>query len=215
MDRISSLQNKNEKVQKSLNALKQEGISNEELSKLAIDTEKLFIDVRSFVAEHYSCRPSLQIRETEFVEEHITITENENGLKIVMPVLMPFKKLKNERMAAKPKKTGCVEVYEKCNALYKSLETALKKYCESNPVDREKYSKTVFEYSSNFNTNKRGIPDADNLEYKQITDLVVSYVSNTDDSFENVDFVFRVRKKDTTHTILRIVPQEVYEYDQF
>lgn len=215
MDRISSLQNKNEKVQKSLNALKQEAISNEELSALAINTEKLFIDGRAFVAENYNSGPTFQIRDTDLVEEHITITENENGLKIVMPVLMPFKKLKNERMAAKPKKPECVEVFEKCNALLKPLETALKKYCEKNPIDREKYSKTVFEYSSNFNTNKRGIPDADNLEYKQITDLVVSYVSNTDDSFENVDFVFKARKKDTTHTVLRIVPQEVYQYNQF
>lgn len=212
MDRITSLQNKNDKVQKCLNALKKEGISNEELSALAINTEKLFIDVRAFVAENCNSRPTIQIIETDLAEEHIIITENECGLIIVMPIILPFKKIKSIRMAPKPNKNECVDVFEKCNALLKSLEIALKRYCDNNPIDREKYAKTVFEYSSNFNTNKRGIPDADNLEYKQITDLVISFISNKDDSFENVDFVFKARQAESTNTVLRVVPQEAYRY---
>lgn len=205
---LNTLQTKLDKVQKNLDKIAQNGISNENLSDLAIGAEKAFIDVRSFVTENYDNDSNLDLSETKLDDGCISITEGETGMAIVMPSFLPFKKLKALKLAQRPKKLQFVEVYEKCNAILYALDFAFQNYCAKHTINRMKYSKCVFEYTNYFASDNKVIPDADNIEYKQVTDLVISYVSALDDSFDNVDFMFKSRPSDRTYTVLKIIPKK-------
>ncbi len=184
----------------------------ERLYKASNKCEKLFIALRSRLIYEISLLPQ------DYKNEHlilnspildIKIMEDETGLYIDMPILLPFKKLKTLNLTPNPDKKTLIKTQEMCNAISLCLDAALFDYLKKNNLDKVKYSKATYIYTNFYNNDypKKRIPDSDNYEYKHITDTVVRKISNLDDGFENLEFVFRTKFDDRNHTVLKIEPK--------
>lgn len=179
--------------------------------RAAIDAEKLFLNIRDFLES--STEFNLPISERYYEQEvdimGIEIYEKDNSLFIEMPLLLPFKKLRNLNLQNESSQIELLTTYEHCNAILNALRYALHKFCESTIIDKKKYSNSTYIYSNIFTTDypKSYIPDNDNYEFKQITDLVCRCVSLTDDGYEHIDFHYDTRIGDRKCTILEVRPR--------
>ena len=54
------------------------------------------------------------------------------------------------------------------------------------------------------------IPDSDNYEYKQITDVIVDAFAINNDSYNNVDFIYNSCVGDSTRTDVYLIPNRCF-----
>ena len=179
--------------------------------KTAIDAEKLFLNVRDFLESNaeFNMRFTEKFYEQEVDVMGIEIYEKGNSLFISMPLLLPFKKLKNLNLQNNPNQIEFLTTYEHCNAILNALRYVLHNYLKTHSINKEKYSNATYIYSNIYTNDypKSYIPDNDNYEFKQITDLVCGYISLTDDGYEHIDFHYDTRIGERKCTLLEIRPR--------
>ena len=181
--------------------------------KAAIDSEKLFLNVRDYLEA--SAEFSMQLAERFYEQEAevmgIEIYERGDSLFIEIPLLLPFKKLKNLNLQNNPNQIEFLTTYEHCNAILNALRYVLHNYLKTHSINKEKYSNATYIYSNIYTNDypKSYIPDNDNYEFKQITDLVCRNISLTDDGYEHIDFHYETRIGDRKCTILEVRPREM------
>ena len=188
------------------------------LFDVSIQCEKLFLDIRNlFINE--SNKLITVVTDTTYdasvFDMGISIFEDNDSLTIDLPLLLPFKKSKGFGLDINPDLKKQKATQEHCNAIATALNTTLLKYTSSHSINRDKYSKALYMFTNYFNGDflKKNIPDTDNYEYKRIVDIVVANVSNLDDGFENVEFYYRSRRGEKSHTQLKIIPNGGINYD--
>ena len=141
--------------------------------------------------------------------EIIIDIEADGVIKIQIPIIAPFKKLKTLR--AKPtflngdeykayELKGCLD---KANAIKEPLEFELFKY--KKDFKAFDYSKATILYC-NYYENGQVKPDVDNYEYKQLTDTIMSVLNNGDDN--NLSIMLTSGYKDHTFTEITVYPSE-------
>lgn len=216
MKNFNEITNKLDKMNKLIKTAESETDLNKRLTvinRFHILSEKLFLDSRAlFIAESINVLDAVfdSPYDPKATEMGIKIFEKDGKMIIELPVLLPFKKLKNLNLDVKPDDKKYKETQEHCNAIATALNNALKHYVAFHIIDRKKYSKAIYVYTHFFGNEfpDKRIPDSDNYEYKQVTDIVVANISNLDDGFENLEFHFKTEKGDRTYTQLMIIPKE-------
>lgn len=201
-------------------------LEHNDLIKLLVISEETTIFIRSLIAENLTSESEyIEYEETIIKNSEISIKEKNDGIiSIQMPVILPFKKLKNIkidglgdsftvininedaiRLNKYLKKLNLKRVYYKINAILYPLEIALQKYFDNKILDIDNYSKATFIFTNNYKSiPNQMFPDPDNIEYKQIIDVVCRYLSLGNDN--NITIVIRNKLSEKTYTELLIYP---------
>lgn len=187
-------------------------INVEKAVEIAIEAEKFYIAARneavrlSAFSENYAPNDILSKTTKEL---GISIYQKNDSLFVKMPLLLPFKKLKNLQLQNDPNMVVFYKSYEHCNALIDALHFEFENYLTNHKIDKQKYTFSTFIYTHIFDScfPKYRIPDTDNYEIKQITDTVINYVSSKDDGFQYISFHFDSVIGSSNNTILEIRPK--------
>ncbi|MDD6728710.1 MAG: hypothetical protein PUE08_05775 [Eubacteriales bacterium] len=187
-------------------------ICDEFLKALVSKSEETHLKLRDYIAENI-CDIDRQKKFTDAEIENCRIKVEliHNGiLKITMPIILPFSRLKSVRVFPRKRKPNeIMEIFERTNMIVKLLETVLFNFKKENCDPRYSFKNFTIYYKNIYATNNlRTIPDTDNYEYKQITDAIVRTFANGNDSFENADFVLTSCLGTETKTEIYLIPNQ-------
>jgi len=111
----------------------------------------------------------------------ITVTHNQQWLQITLPILLPRKKNKNSTFLTEP------------------LFFALSEYTKENPLPALERAAVCFRHVYNRNLPDRHIRDYDNLEEKQVLDIIALFTM-IDDTGRLIDVVNTTARSEADYT---------------
>lgn len=188
-----------------------DALSSDELMKLLNESEARCLEIRDEVATRLcTVEDFINYKNTLIKANGISVSMDDNGvITIQMPLIMPFKKLKSIRSfpafvtESQNAKFNFKETLEKANIIIDGLSYALDEFIKNTHINSADYKNAIYEYINYYN-NYRGIPDTDNFEYKQITDVIANHLTCGNDN--GIDFVLRSRTGKRTFTELKTYP---------
>ena len=146
----------------------------------------------------------------------ITISISNDGIiRITIPIIVPFKKLKSLRQKPSFLDDENCDTYdlkgviERANAIRFPLECALLKRKADGCFNKFDYKKAILVYCNNYPEVKKS--DVDNFEYKQISDTIMGVLNHGDDNGISIMLTSRYDAK--YHTDITIYPSNFkYEF---
>lgn len=187
---------------------------NSYLKDALIKAEKSYIRLRKYISDTVeSPYVKEEILQKEVNNSKIKISKLGNGIiKITMPIILPFKKLKS--IHAYPNEYTHIEftdTIDRVNCFTSLLEKALDDFKKENNLSSIHMQNFTILYKNIFaKENLNSIPDSDNYEYKQITDIIVNAFAHGNDGFNNVDFIYNSCLGESTHTDVYLIPNRCF-----
>lgn len=189
-----------------------DALSFDELMKLLNESEARCLEVREEVAVRLcTVEDFVEFKDTLIKADGIAVSMDEDGiLTIQMPLILPFKKIKTIRsfpafVTESPNaKFNLKDTLEKANIIIDGLTYALDEFVKNTNINSADYMNAIYEYTNYYCGNYRGVPDTDNFEYKQITDVVANHLTCGNDN--GIDFLLRSRTGNDTYTELKVYP---------
>lgn len=200
------------------------------LTQLLVKSEKATVNLRKLTAQNAETTTEIMNYNSSIIDSsNVEVDIDDDGvITIKMPILLPFKKLKSYRKSLHlvnantqsesffnyVKKLGLDELYERINAITGALDIALESFFNTSNLtysEREKlYSCAIYNFTNYFELKKNSIyPDPDNLEYKQIIDIVANHLTLGDDN--HISIILSNKLADSTYSELKIFPN----FEQF
>lgn len=187
---------------------------NSYLKGALIKAEKSYVRLRKYISDAIeSPTVKKEILQKEVNNSKINISKLGNGIiKITMPIILPFKKLKSIR--AYPNDCTQIEfaeTFDRVNCFISLLEKALDDFKKENNFSSIPMQSFTILYKNVFAKEYLSyIPDSDNYEYKQITDVIVDAFAINNDSYNNVDFIYNSGIGDSTRTDIYLIPNRCF-----
>ena len=158
--------------------------------EIARNAERFTCKIRGLVSD------TIYYNKREFMlglseNQGITINQEESWLKIVMPLLLPKKKMS-----------------QSCAFVIEPLNFALKHFVEETKIPR--ISRCVVCFRNIYADEGKVIKDHDNIETKRILDILDIYLM-VDDSGRLCSNFYRSEKGDIERTEIFIIPNDEFE----
>lgn len=180
------------------------------IENVLVKTEKAYLQTRRLASETVSSQAAYNaIKKEEMLNDQIKILLLDSGIiKISMPIILPFKKLKEfKSYPFGVKKISEKETFEKANALLFLLREELKKFKKETNFSNFSADRITFLYRNCINTDRLySIPDCDNYEYKQITDTIAASLFYGSDGYDVFNYAIKTECSSFTKTEVYIIP---------
>jgi len=153
-------------------------------------------------AERFACKLRELVSDTVFYDKKdlmmdiakaqgITINQEENWLKVVMPFLLPKKK-----------------DTQSCSFILDPLNYAIRTFIEQNPMKR--FDKCVVCFRNIYMPNGKVVRDHDNIETKKVLDLLATYFLIDDTGLLCSNF-YTTTIGESEYTEIYIIPNEDFQ----
>lgn len=197
-------------------------INEKELINLLTKSEKLALEIRKYVANNIAKAEQNAVEKTIVESNEVEVFVDVLGtIHINMPIILPFKKVKNIRSSYenidtdemtlraclnKISRLGLDDIYIKSNAILCPLQAELEKLMRNfdSPFD---YSNATLEFTNHFGDDIKIMPDPDNFEYKQIIDVVTGVLNSNSDN--GITIIIKNQKDAETYTSLKVFPSGI------
>lgn len=196
------------------------------LTKILVESELATIELRKLMAQNVETKPQMIELDSKIVDANdISIEENDKVLSIKMPIILPFKKVKDIRRISpqfksseqsndyiiealkKANKLGLDNLFYKVNAIVGALDIAMQRYCVNSTYEEriKLYSNGTYVFTNYFKYEPGQLsPDPDNMEYKQIIDIVARYLSCGNDN--HIKIIIQNKPAKSSYTELKVYP---------
>lgn len=196
------------------------------LTKTLVQSEKSTIELRKLMAQNINTKAEAVKLDKAIVDSNrVSVEDDDKVLSIRMPIILPFKKVKEIRRITTSLRTsqdmdddllqinstleklGLNELFVRVNSILGALDIAMQQYAVNSTYEERArlYTEATYVFTNYFKFEPNELsPDPDNLEYKQIIDVVSRYLSFGNDN--HITIIVKNEPAEYSYTELKVYP---------